>query len=132
MVWIATSKWFDKFIFLAIITNSLMLGSTDYGFRLDPSYESSWTPKQEQVDVVFSLIFIFECFVKVVSMGFCMHKLSYLREPFNCLDFFIVCVSVIGFLPIKGGSDSLKSMRTFRILRPLRSINRMPTMRQQI
>ena len=78
------------------------------------------------------MIFIFECVVKVISMGFCVHKLSYLREPFNCLDFFIVIVSVIGFLPLKGGSDSLKSLRTFRILRPLRSINRMPTMRQQI
>ena len=73
-----------------------------------------------------------ECSVKVISMGFCMHKLSYLREPWNCLDFFIVCISLIGFLPVKGGSDSLKSLRTFRILRPLRSINRMPAMRQQI
>ena len=131
-VWLATWMWFDYFVTLAIVVNSLMLGTSDYTSRLDPKYESSWTPMQNKIDIAFSSIFITECIVKVISMGFCMHKLSYLREPWNCLDFFIVCVSVIGLLPIKGGSESLKSLRTFRILRPLRSINRMPSMRQQI
>lgn len=65
-------------------------------------------------------------------MGFVGHKKAYLRDPWNCLDFFIVLISIISMLPIPGGSDSLKALRTFRILRPLRSINKMPTMRQQI
>jgi len=70
--------------------------------------------------------------IKVIAMGFVFHKHSYLREAWNCLDFFIVCISIIGFLPISGGTDSLKALRTFRILRPLRSINKMPAMRDQI
>ena len=131
-VWIMTWNWFDRFITLAIVINSFILGSTDYDIRLNPKYQSVWTPIQEKVDIVFSMIFIFECIVKVTSMGFCIHKKSYLRETWNCLDFFIVVISVAGFLPIDGGSDSLKSLRTFRILRPLRSINRLPAMRQQI
>lgn len=66
-------------------------------------------------------------------MGFIFHKYSYLRETaWNKLDFFIVCISIVGMLPISGGSDSLKALRTFRILRPLRSVNKMPAMRTQI
>jgi len=65
-------------------------------------------------------------------MGFLFHRNSYLRDAWNCLDFFIVTISIIGMLPISGGSDSLKALRTFRILRPLRSVNKMPTMRLQI
>ena len=60
-----------------------------------------------------------------------LSKNTYLREPWNCLDFFIVCISIIS-LVAPGGSDSLKALRTFRILRPLRSINKLPAMKQQI
>ena len=111
---------------MAIILNSFLLASTDYTDRLDPDYKSSWTPIQEQIDLVFNIIFIAEFIIKVIAMGFVLGKGSYLREPWNCLDFFIVCISVIGMLPMGGGSEGLKALRTFRILRPLRSINKMP------
>ena len=82
---------------------------------------------------MFSIIFIVEATVKIIAMGFVCHKRSYLHEPWNCLDFFIVCISIIGLLPIPGeGAESLKALRTFRILRPLRSINKMPAMKLQI
>lgn len=64
-------------------------------------------------------------------MGFVLHKKAYLRDSWNKLDFFIVSISIIGMLP-GGGADSLKALRTFRILRPLRSINKVPDMRKQI
>ena len=65
-------------------------------------------------------------------MGFVVHKKSYLRDAWNCLDFFIVVISVISMLPISGGGDSLKGLRTFRILRPLRSVNKLPALRMQV
>jgi len=43
-VWIATWKWFDYFITLAIVANSIMLATTDYEIRLNPDHESTWTP----------------------------------------------------------------------------------------
>lgn len=131
-VWLAWWPGFDNFITVMILLNSIMLASTDYGTRLDPLYESDWTPIQEQIDLGFSIIFIIEFVVKVIAMGFVLHKFSYLRDAWNCLDFFIVVVSIIGFLPMGGGSSGLKALRTFRILRPLRSVNKMPTMKQQI
>ena len=78
------------------------------------------------------MIFIVECVIKIVAMGFVWDKKSYLREGWNCLDFFIVCISIIGMLPIGGGNDSLKALRTFRILRPLRSVNKLPAIQKQI
>ena len=99
---------------------------------MEPDYESDWTPTQEKIDLVFSIIFIFECTVKILAMGFVFHKFAYLKEAWNCLDFFIVCVSIVGMLPIEGGASSLKILRTFRILRPLRSINKLPEVKKQI
>ena len=99
---------------------------------MEPDYESEWTPIQEKIDLGFSIIFITEATVKIIAMGFVFHKKSYLREAWNVLDFFIVVVSIIGFLPIEGGADSLKALRTFRILRPLRSVNKLPAMKAQI
>ena len=99
--------------------------------RLEADYQSSWTPIQEQVDFVFSMIFVVEAFLKIVGMGFVLHPRAYLRDYWNWLDFFIVIVSLVGLVP-GINSDSLKSLRTFRILRPLRSINSMPRMRNLI
>lgn len=82
----------------------------------------------DQIDVAFSAIFLVECVIKIIAMGFVINKHAYLRDPWNCIDFFIVIVSVVSFFP---GSDqsSLKSFRTARILRPLRSIRKLKSMR---
>lgn len=80
----------------------------------------------------FSIIFVLECIVKVIAMGFVVHKNSYLRDSWNCLDFAIVIISLVGFLPFSDGNTSLKVLRTFRILRPLRSVNKLPAVRVQI
>ena len=132
LVWFINWKGFDTAITVAILLNSVMLASTDYETRLNPYWESSWTPIQEKIDLGFSAIFIFECVCKVIAMGFVFNSRSYLRDPWNCLDFFIVSISIISMLPISGGAGSLKALRTFRILRPLRSINKLPAMRAQI
>lgn len=129
LVWLSTWKWFDAFITLSIILNSFMLASTDYEIRLNPNYVSSWTPTQDKIDTVFSIIFITEASVKILAMGFVLHKYSYLREAWNCLDFFIVLVSIVGMLPLSDAASSLKILRTFRILRPLRSINKLPSVK---
>lgn len=131
VVWLITWDYFDYLITFCILLNSALLASTDYGTRLEADYQSSWTPIQEQIDFVFSMIFVVEAFLKIVGMGFVLHPRAYLRDYWNWLDFFIVIVSLVGLVP-GINSDSLKSLRTFRILRPLRSINSMPRMRNLI
>ena len=122
---------FDKFIILTILANSLLLAFTDYQIRLEPDYESERNALFVYFDTVFSIIFLIECVCKVIAMGFIWHKNSYLRDYWNWLDFFIVIVSVIGWMPFFD-AGSLKALRTFRILRPLRSINQLPQMKMLI
>jgi len=133
LVWLTSWKWFDNFITLVILANSIMLSFTDYGDRLyGDGYFSQRNANMAQVDTAFSIIFTFECVAKILAMGFALHKNSYMRDVWNWLDFFVVMISVIGWIPGIESNSSLKSLRTFRILRPLRSINSMPRMKQLI
>ena len=50
--------------------------------RSDKSYRNYL---QESLDPVFSILFILECAVKLVAMGFYSHENSYLRDSWNCL-----------------------------------------------
>ena len=65
-------------------------------------------------------------------MGFVVHNKSYLRDPWNGLDFLIVLSSLFEiFLGDKGGK-SVRALRVLRVLRPLKSINAFPKMRRLI
>lgn len=75
------------------------------------------------------MIFIFEATLKILAMGFVMHKRSYLRDPWNILDFMVVIISLISLIP---NVPNLKSLRTLRVLRPLRSINAVPSMKRLV
>ena len=66
-VWLITWRWFDYFIIIAIIINSFVLAATDYTHRLDPNYFSLWTQTQNDIDLVFSGIFIAEAVIKIVA-----------------------------------------------------------------
>ena len=77
---------------------------------------------------VFTIIFLLECFIKIIAMGFIIHKNAYLRDAWNWMDFMIVIVSTIGLAPNLDQS-SLKALRTCRILRPLRSMSQLKSMR---
>jgi voltage-dependent calcium channel L type alpha-1D len=109
-----------------------MLACTDYNDRLYNDYVSIDNLNMAQVDTAFSIIFLVECILKVLAMGFVLHSNSYMRDRWNWLDIFVVSISVVTWLPGIEGNASLKSLRTFRILRPLRSINSLPSMKALI
>ena len=130
LVWLVEWKWFENFITLVILANSVMLAMTDYGDRIyGVEYVSERNKTMATYDTAFSIIFTFECVSKILAMGFFLHRKSYLHDIWNWLDFFVVMISVIGWIPGIESNSSLKSLRTFRILRPLRSINSMPRMK---
>lgn len=125
------NKWFDRFITLCIILNSLLLASKEYEMNYDTKYVSDWNNTLEKIDIVFSIIFLIECLIKIAAMGFVTNKNAYIRDAWNIMDFLIVIISVISFAP---GVDqsSLKALRTARILRPLRSLHQLKSMRSLI
>ena len=67
-----------------------------------------------------------ECVSKIIGMGFIIDKGSYLRDPWNWLDFMVVISSLLTEIP---AMKSFSGMRTFRLMRPLRSLTTMPSMR---
>uniref|UniRef100_A0A8C6U5G9 Ion transport domain-containing protein n=1 Tax=Neogobius melanostomus TaxID=47308 RepID=A0A8C6U5G9_9GOBI len=75
-------------------------------------------------------IFIFfagEMVVKMVALGV-IGQSGYLGDTWNRLDFFIVIVGMLEY-SLDGHNVSLSAIRTVRVLRPLRAINRVPSMR---
>jgi hypothetical protein len=68
-------------------------------------------------------------------MGLYAHRNAYLRDPWNVVDFVVVLTSVLEFVVTTFAGDSVPSfkvLRTVRVLRPLRSVKRVPTMRRLV
>lgn len=77
-------------------------------------------------DFVFLAIYTFEALVKVIAMGFLFKQHSYLRDPWNILDFTVLIMAYVSL----GFTDSnVSAIRVVRILRPLRTINSVPGMK---
>jgi hypothetical protein len=128
VVWLICWPWFDNFIIIMITINSLLLAATDYS---DRDNLSKWNQAIEASGLIFTATFTLEAIIKIMAMGFCSHKNSYMRDPWNWLDFLVVCIGIIEFIPSLPAAN-LKALRTFRVLRPLRSINAFPSMRRLI
>ena len=123
-VWFVTWKYFEMFIILSIVLNSFTLAFYDYSDREALTMRNK---ALAQIGIFFSSVFTVECLLKVIAMGFVVHPKAYLRDGWNIIDFFVVIIGLLEFLP---GSVSLKALRTIRVVRPLRSINAIPSMKR--
>jgi len=76
------------------------------------------------LDHIISAIFLLECCIKIIVMGFVIGKKTYLKDAFNVLDFVIVLCSVLNFLftEILHNSVDISYMKAFRALRALRPL----------
>lgn len=73
------------------------------------------------IDNVFMGFYTFEMTIKIIGMGFILNKNAYLRDPWNVLDFTIVSTGLLS-LVLSGSKLNLSGMRSFRVLRPLKTI----------
>ncbi|KAK0065729.1 voltage-dependent non-L-type calcium channel alpha-1 subunit isoform A [Biomphalaria pfeifferi] len=73
----------------------------------------------EGTEVYFLGIFCVEAFLKIIALGFCLHKGSYLRNIWNIMDFVVVVTGWIDYF-----LDSLDEpiIRALRVLRPLKLV----------
>jgi hypothetical protein len=105
----------------------------------DVSGKYEWISAEEQpnqtlrevdgasVEWLFLIIYSIEMSIKMVAIGFFQHKGSYLRDAWNWIDFIVVVSAWLQILNV--GGDGLGFLRTFRILRPLRTLNRFPALK---
>jgi hypothetical protein len=119
------SKTFDRFILLTIAATSVLMGMTDYShFDQETGEvltEGSATNKFiESMDGYFLFIFTMEFTLKVIALGFCCGNNTYLKDPWNWIDF---CVVVAGLMEIIPNVPNVAFLRMMRLLRPLRSLD---------
>ncbi len=111
---IISHSYFETISILVILINCVTLALDDP----TTDVQDNW---QIVADYVFQALYSLELILKVLGMGFVMNSGSYLRDPWNVLDFVIVAFGYLGYLQIGGGLD-LKALRSFRVMRPLRTI----------
>ena len=61
--------------------------------------------------------------IKVLAKGFILNNYTYLRNPWNWLDFIVIGS---GYLTTFIDMGNLAGLRTFRVLRALKTVSIMP------
>jgi hypothetical protein len=111
-------KKFEYFIIFTIIVSSIQLAID--GPLVDP--KSNERLALDIIDFITTAIFAFEALAKILSLGFLLNgPWSYIRKPYNQLDFVIIVLSILSLTPL---SDSLSSIKMLRIFRALRLVSK--------
>jgi len=72
---------------------------------------------------IFLAIYTAEMIIKSIAKGFILNKYTYLRNPWNWLDFVVI---TSGYATIGMDVGNLAGLRTFRVLRALKTVSIMP------
>ncbi|NXL29934.1 CAC1H protein, partial [Glaucidium brasilianum] len=121
----APLTWFEHVSMLVILLNCVTLGM--FQPCEDVECQSERCTILEAFDDFIFAFFAVEMVIKMVALGIFGQK-CYLGDTWNRLDFFIVMAGMMEY-SLDGHNVSLSAIRTVRVLRPLRAINRVPSMR---
>ncbi|KAK6473101.1 sodium channel protein type 4 subunit alpha B isoform X1 [Huso huso] len=102
---------FSFFIMVTILTNCVFMAMSN---------PPAWS---KNVEYAFTGIYTFEALVKVLARGFCIGDFTFLRDPWNWLDF---CVISMAYLTEFVDLGNVSALRTFRVLRALKTITVIP------
>ncbi|KAM5280346.1 sodium channel protein type 9 subunit alpha isoform 1-T1 [Ctenodactylus gundi] len=79
-----------------------------------------WT---KNVEYTFTGIYTFESLIKILARGFCIGEFTFLRDPWNWLDFIVIVFAYVTEFVDLG---NVSALRTFRVLRALKTISVIP------
>ncbi|KAE8575241.1 hypothetical protein XENTR_v10003777 [Xenopus tropicalis] len=102
---------FSLFIMFTILTNCVFMTMSDP------------PPWSKNVEYTFTGIYTFESLIKILARGFCIDSFTFLRDPWNWLDF---CVIVMAYTTEFVDLGNVSALRTFRVLRALKTITVIP------
>ncbi|KAG8585452.1 hypothetical protein GDO81_005034 [Engystomops pustulosus] len=102
---------FSMIIMCTILTNCVFMT-----FSNPPDWS-------KQVEYTFTGIYTFESLVKIIARGFCIDGFTFLRDPWNWLDFSVIMMAYITEFVNLG---NVSALRTFRVLRALKTISVIP------
>uniref|UniRef100_A0A8C7FPW3 Sodium channel protein n=1 Tax=Oncorhynchus kisutch TaxID=8019 RepID=A0A8C7FPW3_ONCKI len=104
-------KMLIMFIMLTVLSNCAFMTM---------SVPPAWS---KTVGYVFTGIYTFEATIKVLSSGFCVGDFTYLRDPWNWLDFILISMTYLTEFVDLG---NVPVFRMFRVLRALKLITVIP------
>ncbi|XP_043537665.1 sodium channel protein type 8 subunit alpha-like [Chiloscyllium plagiosum] len=102
---------FSMIIMATILTNCVFMT-----FSKPPDWS-------KQVEYTFTGIYTFESLVKMIARGFCIDSFTFLRDPWNWLDFSVIMMAYVTEFVNLG---NVSALRTFRVLRALKTISVIP------
>ncbi|XP_024919317.1 sodium channel, voltage-gated, type I-like, alpha isoform X2 [Cynoglossus semilaevis] len=110
-IMILVHSLFNVVIMCTIITNCVFMTL---------SRPPDWA---KNVEYTFTAIYTSEFLIKVLAQGFCIGKFTFLRDPWNWLDF---CVIVMAYVTEFVNLGNFSALRTFRVLRAFKAISVIP------
>uniref|UniRef100_A0A8C5AAF8 Sodium channel protein n=1 Tax=Gadus morhua TaxID=8049 RepID=A0A8C5AAF8_GADMO len=99
------------FIMCTILTNCCFMALSD---------PAPWT---KYIEYTFTGIYTFESLIKILARGFCIGPFTFLRDPWNWLDFSVISMAYVTEFVDLG---NVSALRTFRVLRALKTISVIP------
>uniref|UniRef100_A0A8C5ILV8 Voltage-dependent T-type calcium channel subunit alpha-1G n=1 Tax=Junco hyemalis TaxID=40217 RepID=A0A8C5ILV8_JUNHY len=122
---VCVCRWFERVSMLVILLNCVTLGM--FHPCEDIACDSPRCRILQSFDDFIFAFFAVEMIVKMIALGI-FGKKCYLGDTWNRLDFFIVIAGMLEY-SLDLQNVSFSAVRTVRVLRPLRAINRVPSMR---
>ncbi|XP_030749078.1 voltage-dependent calcium channel type A subunit alpha-1 isoform X3 [Sitophilus oryzae] len=130
---------FEYAVLSTIIANCVVLALEEH---LPCADKTMLAQKLEKTEVYFLGIFCVEASLKILALGFVLHRGSYLRNIWNIMDFFVVLTGVFFVARLEASFVSrfltlfpqdfiavdLRTLRAIRVLRPLKLVSGIPSL----
>ncbi|KAG6457066.1 hypothetical protein O3G_MSEX010098 [Manduca sexta] len=117
---------FEYAVLLTIIANCVVLALEEH---LPNGDKTILAQNLENTEVYFLGIFCVEASLKILALGFVLHRGSYLRNVWNIMDFFVVITGIITLLPSRiAPAVDFRTLRAIRVLRPLKLVSGVPSL----
>ncbi|CAK1599480.1 unnamed protein product [Parnassius mnemosyne] len=116
---------FEYAVLLTIIANCVVLALEEH---LPNGDKTILAQNLEKTEAYFLGIFCVEASLKILALGFVLHRGSYLRNVWNIMDFFVVVTGIITQLPAVAPEVDFRTLRAIRVLRPLKLVSGVPSL----
>ncbi|XP_065171209.1 voltage-dependent calcium channel type A subunit alpha-1-like isoform X27 [Atheta coriaria] len=116
---------FEYAVLSTIIANCVVLALEEH---LPNHDKTMLAQKLEKTEAYFLGIFCVEASLKILALGFVLHRGSYLRNIWNIMDFFVVLTGSMTIFAEANVDVDLRMLRSFRVLRPLKLVSRIPSL----
>jgi len=81
------------------------------------------------VEYICLVVFLLEMTIKMTAVGLFTKRTAYFRDGWNIMDFIAVAPGVVALIV---GGGSVSALRTFRVLRPLKTLTSFTGLRQVV